>query len=419
MKNKKTTFMLITVAILLILAFATQTQAKTYKLGFSGAITGTTSDVGVPYSKAIEDYMRYVNDEKLLGKDKVLCFIRDDNYKTENTKRNFEDFLDEGIVLYLNYATGSTLALGKDFDEEKIPTISASFHAGNLDRSNYVFLPIVSYSSQAIALGEYVANHHKGGTPKVAMFLHPSAFGRGPVEDLKKAISAGLNLDIVEIVEHGKDLDNTAMLTRWQNKKVRYVISQTVQPPVATMLKSAQSLGLIAKTYGEGGKLTFLGLHYAGGPDLVALAGSAAEGFFWTTSYKLMTEKGAGTDATSYKLMTEKGAGTDAQVALAKRYGRDEKTANSQNYTNGLQVAQIAVEVIRRAKSRGKKITRKALYEELLAMNGHNAFYSLTTVGPITYSKTDRQGVDMLQLYRCQEGVFRSVGMPFSFTPIK
>ena len=377
--------------------------AQTYKIGFSGAITGTTSDVGVPYSKAIEDYCKFVNDEKLLGDDNLVCFIKDDNYKTENTKRNFEAFLDEGIVLYLNYATGSTLALGKDFDEEKIPTISASYHAGNLDKSNYVFLPIVSYSSQAIALGEYVAKHHKGGgTPKVAMFLHPSAFGRGPVDDLKKAIAAGLNLEIVELVEHGKDLDNTAMLKRWQNKNVQYVISQTVQPPVATMLKSAQSLGVIAGSYGEAGKFTFLGLHYAGGPDLVALAGSAAEGFFWTTSYKLMNEPGPG---------------TEAQLALAKRYGRDESTAYSQNYTNGLQVAQIAVETIIRAKAKGKKIDRQTLYEELLGMNGYKAFYSLTTVGPITYSKTDRQGVDMLQLYLCQDGVFRSVGMPFAFTP--
>ena len=80
--------------------------------------------MGVPYSKAIEDYCKFVNDEKLLGDDKLVCFIKDDNYKTENTKRNFEAFLDEGIVLYLNYSTGSTLALGKDFDEEKIPTIS-------------------------------------------------------------------------------------------------------------------------------------------------------------------------------------------------------------------------------------------------------------------------------------------------------
>ena len=396
---------MVALAFLLIVAFSTQGQAgQTYKIGLSLAITGPTSDVGVPYSKAVEDYCKFVNDEKLLGDDKLECFIRDDGYKNEVTKRNFEDYLDKDIVLYLNYSTGSTMALKKDFDEEKMPTISASFHAGNLDNANYIFLPIVSYSSQAIALGEYIANHHKGGTANVAMFIHPSAFGRGPIEDLKKAIAAGLNLNLVEVTEHGKDLDNTAMLQRWQNKKVQYVISQTVQPPVATMLKSAQGLGLIAGSYGEGGKLTFLGLHYAGGPDLVALAGSAAEGFFWTTSYKLMTEKGPG---------------TDAQLALAKRYGRDDKTANSQNYTNGVQVAQVAVETIIRAKAKGKKIDRKALYEELLAMNGYNAYNSLTTVGPVTYSKTDRQGVDMLQLYQCRSGVFRPVGMPFSYTPLK
>lgn len=405
MKNKQATFISFTLAFMLILVCSSQSMAgETYKIGFSGAITGPTSDVGVPYSKAIEDYCRYVNDEKLLGDDKLECLIRDDGYETEKTKRNFEDYMDEGIVFYLNYSTGSSLAMGKDFDEEKIPTITASYHAGNLDVSNYAFLPIVSYSSQALALADYLVANHKGPTPKVAMFIHPSAFGRAPVEDLKKAIAGGLKMDLVEVVEHGKDLDNTAMLQRWMNKKVQYVICQTVQPPVATMLKSAQGLGVIAAEYGEPGKLTFLGLHYAGGPDLVALAGSAVEGFFWTTSYKLMTEKGPG---------------TDAQRALAKRYGRDDATANSQNYTNGVQVIQIAVETIIRAKARGKKITRQALYEEMLAMNGYNAFNPLNTVGPVTYSKTDRQGVDMLQLYRAQGGVFRPLGMPFAYTPPK
>jgi branched-chain amino acid transport system substrate-binding protein len=288
--------------------------------------------------------------------------------------------------------------LKKDFEEEKIPVIPASFHAGNLDNSNYIFLPIVSYSSQALALSEYLVAHHTGGTPKVALFLHPSAFGRAPVADLKKAVEAGLNMDIVEVVEHGKDLDNTALLKRFLSKKVQYVIAHTTQPPVATLLKSAQGLGVAAKTYGEAGKLTFMGLHYAGGPDLIALAGSAAENYYWTTSYKLTSVKGEG---------------TSAQLALAKRYGRDEKTANSQNYTNGVQVAQIAVEVIRRAKAKGLKISRESLYQELLAMNGYNAYYPLTTVGPVTYSKTDKQGVDVLQLYRARDGVFQAVGAPF------
>ena len=385
--------------LIMVMAFTAQVNAKAYKLGLSLAITGPTSDAGNPYSKGVEDFFRYVNDNKMLGSDTIDCTIRDDQYKTDITKQNFEDFLDQGIVLYLNYSTGSTLGLKRDFEEAKIATIPASFHAGNLVDSNYIFLPIASYSEQCVGLAEYVAKNHKGGTPKIAMFIHPSAFGRGPVEDVQKAIAAGLKADLVEVVEHGKDLDNTAMLQRLASKGVQYVVIQTIQSPVATMLKDAQRLGLTASKFGEPGKITFLGAHYTGGNDLIALAGSAAENFFWTTSYTLTSEPGPG---------------TDAQLALAKAYGRDDLTANSHNYTNGIMVAQVAFEVIRRAKSKGLTINRENLYKEMNDMNGLNAFYPVTTVGPVTYSAGDHAGVDTLQLYTVKDGVFRAVGSPFS-----
>ncbi len=400
MKTKKALFIHVGLALLLILAFGAQAQAgNTYKLGLSLAITGPTSDAGNPYSKGVEDYIKYVNDEKLLGDDKVKCFIRDDQYKTDITKRNFEDYLDEGIVLYLNYSTGSTLGLKRDFEEEQIAVIPASFHAGNLVDSHYIFLPIASYSSQMVTLAEYIVANHKGDTPKVAMFIHPSAFGRGPVEDTKKAVKAGLKMEIIEVVEHGKDLDNTATLKRLLNKKVQYVICHTVQSPVATLIKDAQRLGIAAKTFGEAGKITFLGAHYTGGNDLIALAGSAAENYFWTTSYTLTSVKGEG---------------ADFQLALAKRYGRDDKAANSHNYTNGIMVAQVAVETIKRAKAAGKEITRKALYEELLAMNGDKTYDPKTTVAPVSYSETDKEGVDKLQIYRVEGGVWKAVGAPIA-----
>jgi branched-chain amino acid transport system substrate-binding protein len=399
MKSRKLTITLLTVAFAFMLVFSGQAlAAETYKLGLSLAITGPTSDAGNPYSKGVEDYIKYVNDEKLLGDDKIECFIRDDQYKTENTKRNFEEYLEEGIQLYLNYSTGSTLSLKKDFEEEKIAVLPASYHAGNLTDSNYIFLPIASYSAQMIGLADYVVANHKGDTPKVALFIHPSAFGRGPVEDTKKAIAAGLKMEIVEVVEHGKDLDNTAMLKRLMSKNVQYVICHTVQSPVATLIKDAQRLSVAAKSFGEAGKITFLGAHYTGGNDLIALAKSATENFYW---------------ATSYKLTSEPGPGTDAQLALAKRYGRDDKAGNSHNYTSGVMVAQVAVETILRAKSKGQKITRESLYAELLAMNGYNSYYPLTTVGPVNYSKTDHEGVDTLQIYVVQGEVFKAVGTPF------
>jgi branched-chain amino acid transport system substrate-binding protein len=399
MKNRKMIAGKFLLTVMVVFAFAFQAQAgEVYKLALSLAITGPTSDAGNPYSKGVADYFKYVNDMKLLGADKIDCTIRDDQYKTDVTKRNFEEFLDMGIVFYLNYSTGSTLALKKDFEEEQMPTIPASFHAGNLIDSHYIFLPIASYSAQAIGLAEYVVKNNKGATPKVAMFLHPSAFGRGPLSDVQKAVKAGLKMEIVEVVEHGKDLDNTAMLKRLKSKGVRYVISQTIQSPVATMIKDAARLGIAAKTFGEEGKLTFLGCHYTGGNDLIALAGSAAENFYWTTSYTITSEPGVG---------------TDAQLALAKRYGRDDKTANSHNYANGVMVAQVAAEVILRTKAKGKKVNKQTLFEEIQEMNGLNAFYPVTTVGPVTYSKTDHAGVDTLQLYTVKNGAFVSVGKPF------
>lgn len=390
-----------TLAIAVILGLTLIVQpvaAETYKTGLSLALTGPTSDAGVPYAMGVEDFFRYANDEKLLGDDMIDCTIKDDQYKTDITKRNFEEFLDMDIPIYLNYSTGSTLGLKRDFEEEQMPTIPASFHAGNLVDSNYIFLPIASYSEQCVGLAEYVANHHKGGTAKIAMFLHPSAFGRGPLADVEKAIAAGLNVELVEVVEHGKDLDNTATLKRLVENKVQYVISQTVQSPVATFIKDAKRLGLVASSFGEEGKITFMGAHYTGGNDLIALAGEAAENFYWTTAYRVMSEPGPG---------------TDFQMALAKRYDRDEKTANSHNYTNGIMVAQVAVEAIRRAKEAGG-VTKENVFAALNGMNGDNAFTPDTTVGPVTYSPTDHAGVDMLQLYRAQKGVFHSEGEPFS-----
>lgn len=397
MKTNKILFLNALPALVMIFVLTASVHAggKVYKIGFSGAITGPTSDAGNPLAKGVEDWVKYVNDTKMLGDDKIECFIRDDQYKTDVTKRNFEEYLDEGIVFYLNYSTGSTLGLKRDFEEEQIPVAPSSYHEGNLVDAEYIFIPVATYSENVVALAEYVAKNHKGGgVPKVALFIHPSAFGRGPLEDTRKAVKAGLKIEIVEVVEHGKDLDNSAMLKRLMSKNVQYVISHTVQSPVATMLKDAQRLGVVADGFGESGKLTFLGAHYTGGSDLIALAGDAAEGFLWTCSYNLTYEA------------NDK---TKKQLELAKKYSRDNKAANSHNYAAGILQAQIATETIRRAKAAGMKITKENLYKTLNQMNGANTYDTFAAVGPVSYSKDDRVGVDLVNIYRVDDGKFKTI----------
>jgi branched-chain amino acid transport system substrate-binding protein len=247
------------------------------------------------------------------------------------------------------------------------------------------FLPIASYSAQAIGLAEYIANNHKGdGTPKVAMFLHPSAFGRGPLEDVQKAVAAGLKIEIVEVVEHGKDLDNTAMLQRLKSKGVQYVISQTIQSRLPPCSKMPAAWDSSPRSFGEAGKITFTGvsLHRRQRPGV---PGRTGRGKFLLDDILHCNVRAR--------------CGTDAQLALAKKYGRDEKTANSHNYINGVMVAQVAAEVHPARQSQRPENHQRKPLRRMLAMNGINAFYPVTTVGPVTYSKTDKAGVDTLQLY--------------------
>jgi branched-chain amino acid transport system substrate-binding protein len=400
MKRKYHRLWIVAMAVGLALAFMAPVQAaETYQLGLSLAITGPTSDAGNPYSKGAEDYIRFVNETNVLGDAKVDCPIRDDMYETAVTKRNFEDFLDQEMVLFLSYATGANQALAQDFNEVKIPVIPASMDKSLVGMSEYIFLPIASYSHQYVGVAEYVAKNHKGGgVPKVAAFIHPSAFGRAPLEDFKAAVAAGLKLDLVEVVEHGKDLDNSALLQRLQSKGVQYVLCQTVQSPVATLLNDAQRLGMTAASFGEEGKITFMGAHYTGGNDLISLAGSAAEGYYWTTAYHVTSEKGPW---------------TDWQLDMAKKYERDDKTANSHNYACGMMAAQVAVEAIRRTREAGQEVTSATLYATLNQMNGDKAFESLAAVGPVTYGPGDHMGVDTVQLYVVKDGAFQSEGEPF------
>ena len=236
MKSKKALLFNTLLVLMLMFAFTLSAHAgKAYKLGLSLAITGPTSDAGNPYAKGAEDWFKYVNDTKMLGEDTIDCTIKDDQYENDTTKRFFEQFIDDGIVLFLSYATGGNLALKRDFEEIKIPVVPASYHEGLIVDAHYTFMPVATYSENVVGLAEYVVENHKDGVPKVAFFIHPSAFGRGPLEDTQKAVAAGLKMEIVEVVEHGKDLDNSAMLQRLISKGVQYVLCHSVQSPVATM----------------------------------------------------------------------------------------------------------------------------------------------------------------------------------------
>ncbi|ULR41334.1 ABC transporter substrate-binding protein [Thermus sp. NEB1569] len=365
---------------------------------WSGAITGPTSDAGAPYGAAVEDYCKYANERKLIPGVVLNCLVRDDQYNNANTQRFFEEALDRfKIPVFLSYATGANLQLKSLIQEVKVPTIPASMHVELIDPPNndYFFIPTTTYSEQVVALLEYIAKQKKGA--KVALVVHPSPFGRAPVADARKA-AAQLGLQIVDVQEVGAgNLDNTALLKRFEAAGVEYVVHQNVAGPVANILKDAKRLGLDKK-------IRQFGAHYTGGPDLIKLAGDAAEGFLWATSFYMFHE-----DAPGIRLQKE----------LGQKYGRPQAIVGSVNYTNGMLATAIAVEAMRRAQERFKRITGETVYQALVGMNGPNAFkpgFAVSTKQgiEIDFTKSERTGAEGLRILEAKGGRFVPVTEPFT-----
>lgn len=381
------------VALLALALFAGAfAQDDNLVIGWSGAVTGPTSDAGQFVIQGVEDYCRYVQDEDLLPGVTLTCLTRDDQYDNDITLRNFEAFLDQGMDAFISYATGGTLQLKINAVEEQIPVISASLHIGviNPPDNAYNFLPTTSYSEQVVALLDWIAENHMGeAAPRVAMLVHPSAFGRAPVEDAQEAAEV-LGIEIIEVQEHGGTIDYTAMLQRWDNSGVEYVVMQTVQSPVAAMLNAADALGLKDR-------MRFMGAHYTGSATLTSLAGAAAEGFLWATSFPLAHE-------------------IPLQIELGNRYNRPQATIDDVNYTTGLLQAATFVEAARRALEAGQGMTSDVIYEQLLMMNAdeNGVFESVFGVGPVSYDEDDRVGVAALRLLEVVGGEFQPFTEPFS-----
>jgi len=173
---------------------------------------------------------------------------------------------------------------------------------------------------------EYINRTSKNA--RIALVVNPSPFGRAVVDHARRAAQR-LGQTIVDVREvGGGNLDNIALLRALDAAGVEFIIHQNVAGPVANILKDAKRLGLRIKQ---------MGAVYTGGADLIRLAGDAAEGYLW---------------ASSYYTLDENTPGINLQKQLAAKYNRSADILNSTNYTAGMLAAAIAVEAMRRAAQR-------------------------------------------------------------------
>ncbi len=350
------------------------------KVGGIFDLTGPTSDVGVPFSGGITDYVKYVNSKGGVAGRQIDLIAIDYAYKVPQAVEAYKKLTTQDkVVAIFGWGTADTEALREFIAKDKIPYTSAAYSEALLDiaKSPYNFLFASSYSDQAAIALKWIKDNHKGGTPKVALVYNESPFGKSPIEDAKKfAKQLGITL-VNDVVVPLQALDVTSQMVNMQKDNPDYAIVQNTSSPVATVLKDAKRLGI---------KTKFIGLNWAADEKLIKLAGDAAEGYMGIIQFAFPYENVPGLkEIKDY-------------VASSGQKWEDK----NQKYVAGWATGKIFVEGIRRAAEKGP-VNGESIKAAMETMKD----YDLNGLGPsVTFTAQSHRGTAKARLGTVKDGKF-------------
>lgn len=372
------------VVLLVVLAVAGSTAAQdvpTVKVGAIVTYTGPTSESGLHYGDGIRDYFRWLQDEHDgivetgFGPARVELVWTDDQYNPQTTLTALRRFISEDdIIGVITWGTGSNLAILDEVNRAQVPTLSASFHRGLLaPPGEYNFFISIDYDDHMRVLIDYAMGLHTGDeAPRVGFNVHPSPYGRSPLE-AGRAYAAELGANVVASQELAGDVfDATGQVLDLRRNQVEYLFFQNVAEPVAIFLRDARRQGLQAR---------FLGIHYAGGEELLNLAGANADDFITTSATVTWN-----TDVPGMELVRE----------IHARYHPD-ISVRPPHYAQGVVTAMVMQEAVRRAEAPTGAAVKAAL----------ETFENFDVGGialPITFGPDRHWGADSVYLYRLDSG---------------
>src|SRR5690606_35523986 len=217
----RTASLLALVIVALISAPVWAQDVPTVKIGAIVTYTGPTSDVGAHYGDGIRDYFRWLADEHggivdtNFGRVRVELVWTDDQYNPQTALTALRRFVSEdNIIGAITWGTGANLALMDELNRVQVPALSASFHRGLLDPpGQYNFFISTNYDNHMRVLIDYAVSQHKGSQPpRIAFSVHPSPYGRSPLE-AGRTYAEQLGLNVVASQELPADvLDATGQV---------------------------------------------------------------------------------------------------------------------------------------------------------------------------------------------------------------
>ncbi len=365
----------------------TQTTAeeKVIKIGGLFDLTGPTSDVGVPYSWGVRDYIALVNAKGGIEGYKLKLIYYDYGYKIPQAESLYKRLVEvDGVVAIIGWGTGDTLALMDDIARDKIPYISASYAAKltNPKIAPYNFITNPDYSTQLRAALKWVKENWKESRPPKICFMYPNvAYGTEPIP-AGKEYAKELGFEIGPDENLGLRATSAyEQIQRLMSYGADYVWFGGTISSYVVAAKNARELGATFK---------FIVNTWGWDENLVKLAGKAAEGHIYVT----------GTLPYDYAVKV------DPELKEAREMFKHDPKVYNMHYVKGWINAKVLVKAIENVLKKGEAVTGENIKKELETWRN----IDFGVVAPISYYPNDHRPSMKVFIFTVKDGKFVKLG---------
>jgi branched-chain amino acid transport system substrate-binding protein len=260
----------ILVVLALVLCCAKK-EPQEIKIGWIGVLTGDYAYYGQTVKKGTELAVQEINATDGINSKRLVVIYEDDQLQPKIGIAAFTKFATEKIPVVIQ-AAGSSVMLAEApiAEENKIVLISPTCSSDKLkDAGDYIFRNFPSDSYQGAVIAKFVFNQLKISTTAIFYINNDAGVGLKNIfqEDFTKM--GGTIVESQSFEPESKDFRTQLIKIKDANPKIIFLPSHVRE--AAIILKQAKELGI---------KIPFIGTDGCYSPDLVKLAGNAAEGFY-------------------------------------------------------------------------------------------------------------------------------------------
>jgi len=234
----------------------TTAEPTTLYIGGTFSLTGAYAEDTAAVLAGFQDYVKYVNDTKMMAPwrsekfpDNVNLEVlwRDDELSPEKALSIYDELKDKGMLVYRISASQTAMALMNLLNEDRIGATSMAAGAYLLSPPRTIFTNYPLYTDELAAIADWFLDNWKGTSkPRVAYLTADSAPGRSIDIPEMEAYLTGIGYEFVgkQYVPMVPSTPPTTQLSWLKDNNVDLALGWMINPGSQPTIKEAVRLGM-------------------------------------------------------------------------------------------------------------------------------------------------------------------------------